>query len=57
MSSSGHGKVQPEDEIDGKAPTKFGFPPVRDCQRISAQLNSLALWNAKPHSVVNWFIV
>jgi mitogen-activated protein kinase 1/3 len=39
MSSSGHGKVQIEDEIDGKAPTNFGCPPVRDCQRISTQLD------------------
>jgi hypothetical protein len=52
MSSSGHGRVQIEDEIDGKAPTNFGCPPVRDCQRISAPLDiSLVLWNAKPQSL------
>jgi hypothetical protein len=57
MSSSGHGRVQIEDEIDGKAPTNFGCPPVRDCQRVSVPLDSLALWNAKPHSVLYyWFI-
>jgi mitogen-activated protein kinase 1/3 len=55
MSSSGHGRIQPEDEIDVKAPTNFGFPPVRDCQRISAPLDSLALFNTEPHSIVYWF--
>jgi hypothetical protein len=32
MSSSGHGQVQIEDEIDGKAPApNFGSPPVSNC--------------------------
>lgn len=41
MSSSGHGRIEIEDEIDVKVPVNFGGPPVRDCELISSQLDSL----------------